>query len=251
MIDQTVGCLHDYTLSVNDMKVLESADLILLNGAGLEDSMADALAASGTTRIDCAEAGEVTHLDACHVHDHGESTGVVSPQDDPHIWMDPMRACQMIQGIVKGLSGQDPAHAEAYAANGEAAVQALTAAYEDWSAQLADLTCRELITFHDGFAYFADAFDLTVLRSIEEESGSEASAQELAEIIAMVQEHQLPAVFTEVNGSAASAELISQETGVSVYTLDLLMSGPTEQAGIQTYIDGMAANINTIREAFS
>ena len=145
LVTENVSCLHDYTLSVNDMKVLESADLILLNGAGLEDSMADALAASGTTRIDCAEAGEVTHLDTCHVHDHGESTGVVSPQDDPHIWMDPMRACQMIQGIVKGLSGQDPAHAEAYAANGEAAVQALTAAYEDWSAQLADLTCRELI----------------------------------------------------------------------------------------------------------
>ena len=42
---------------------------------------------------------------------------------------------------------------------------------------LESLSCRELITFHDGFSYFADAFDLTILRAMEEEAGSEASAR--------------------------------------------------------------------------
>ena len=99
-----------------------------------------------------------------------------------------------------------------------------------------------MITFHDGFGYFADAFDLHILEAIEEESGSEASAQELKEMITLVRDHQLPAVFTEVNGSASAADIIASETGTKVYSLDMAMAG-------NDYFDAMYRNIDTIREA--
>ena len=83
-----------------------------------------------------------------------------------------------------------------------------------------------LITFHDGFQYFAKAFHLPLLASIEEEAGSEASAHEIVEITELVKEHGIPAIFTEVNGSDATARAIARETGCRVAQLNMLMDGP-------------------------
>ena len=108
--------------------------------------------------------------------------------------------------------------------------------------QLADISCRELITFHDGFSYFADSFGLEILRSVEEESGSEASASELKELILLVRDHSLSAIFTEVNGSVSAAGIIAAETGTKVFTLSMAM-GDTD------YFEAMYQNIDTLKEA--
>jgi len=108
--------------------------------------------------------------------------------------------------------------------------------------QLADISCRKLVTFHDGFGWLAKAFDLEILAAIEEESGSEASAQALIGIIELVDEHQLPAVFTETNGSSAAASIIAAETGTAVFTLDMAMGG-------SDYLQAMYANIDLLKEA--
>ena len=107
---------------------------------------------------------------------------------------------------------------------------------------LAELSCRELITFHDGFSYFAESFGLTILKAVEEESGSEASAGELIELIDLVESHGLPAIFTERSGSDAAASILAAETGVKVYSLDMAMSG-------DSYFTAMYHNIDTIKEA--
>ena len=107
---------------------------------------------------------------------------------------------------------------------------------------LKDLTSRELITFHDGFAYFAHSFDLHILEAVEEESGSEASAKELKHLIGLVRDHQLAAIFTERNGSESAANVIARETGIPVFQLDMAMSS-------KDYFKSMYDNINTIKEA--
>ena len=255
MINQGIGCLHDYTLSIHDMKILDSADLLAMNGAGLEDSMADAIAAAGCPQIDCSAGIQL--LESCHEHDHGEDAEEEAEdghhhEHDNHIWMDSMRAGQMVQNLADGLAQADPDNASTYRANAQAAEAQLTQAQAEITASLAELSCRDLITFHDGFAYFADTFGLTILRSIEEESGSEASAHEVVEILEEIQHHQLPAIFTEVNGGTATAEMIQRECGIPIYALDMMMSGPTEgEVGIQTYVDRIIQNAETIQEAYS
>jgi ABC-type Zn uptake system ZnuABC Zn-binding protein ZnuA len=107
---------------------------------------------------------------------------------------------------------------------------------------LKNLTSRNLITFHDGFSYFAESFELHILKAVEEESGSEASAKELIELINLVEESKLPAIFTETNGSTSAAEIIAEETGVKVYALDMAMAG-------NSYFEAMYHNIDTIKEA--
>lgn len=275
IINQSVSCLHDYTLSVQDMKVLEGADVVLLNGAGLENSMADALEASHTQQIDCSKGIEL--LASSHDHDHDHSHGkeaeeVHAGEDhdhieethaamethtdlegeaDPHIWMDPMRACQMIENLAHGLGELDPTNAALYEANAQAAMEKVTAAYTGLQHQLDDLDCKDLITFHDGFTYFAQAFGLTILRSIEEEAGSEASAKDVMEILEEMEIHHVPAIFTETNGSTATAQVIQRENGTPIFSLDMLMSGQTEGVGIDTYIAGITANVMTIQEAYT
>ena len=89
---------------------------------------------------------------------------------------------------------------------------------------------------------------LPLLASIEEEAGSEASAHEIVEITGLVNRYDIPAIFTEVNGSAATANSISRETGCQVRALNMIMDG--EEAGVEGYVRAMEENLRTIWEAF-
>jgi ABC-type Zn uptake system ZnuABC Zn-binding protein ZnuA len=148
----------------------------------------------------------------------------------------------MAKNICTGLCRQFPQFADRFNQNLIALLSDLDDLQAYGEAQLQDLKCRALITFHDGFAYFAEAFDLTILKAVEEESGSEASAAELIELIGMVEHHGLPAIFTESNGSDAAAKTIAAETGATLFSLDMAMSG-------NSYFDSMYHNIDTIKEA--
>ena len=238
LVNQQTSCLHDYTLTVSDMKAIEGADVIVMNGAGLEDFMDDALSASDATVIDCSAGMDLLPAQGHEGHDH-------DTEYDPHIWMDPANAQVMLGAIADQLgqiTGQD------LQASCAAVQQQMEEAAQQWKEQLTTLSAPKLITFHDGFQYFSRSFGLELLKAIEEEEGSEASAQEIQEIVSLVEQYQLPAIFTEVNGSESTAQAISRECGCGVYQLNMIMSG--DGTGIQPYLDAMQNNIDTIVEAF-
>ena len=243
----SVSCLHDYTLSVDDMKKIEGADVIAMNGAGLEDFMDDALAASSSTIIYCSQ-GVALFENADHIHEEGDG-GHDHGHWDPHYWMDPGNAAVMVRNLQEGFALADPDHGDAYARNGEEAAGQLPSFAGDCTQALEGAEGAALITFHDGFHYFAQALGLPLLASIEEEEGSEASAMEINEITQLVKEHQLPVIFTEVNGSDATANAISRETGCQVAQLTMLMDGP-EEGDLSTYLEGVRSNVNTIVSFF-
>ena len=243
----SVSCLHDYTLSVDDMKKIEGADVIAMNGAGLEDFMDDALAASSAAVIDCSQ-GVALLENADHIHEEGDG-GHDHGHWDPHYWMDPGNAAVMVRNLQEGFALADPDHGDAYARNGEEAAGELPSFAGDCTQALEGAEGAALITFHDGFRYFAQALGLPLLASIEEEEGSEASAMEINEITQLVKEHQLPVIFTEVNGSDATANAISRETGCQVAQLTMLMDGP-EEGDLSTYLEGVRSNVNTIVSFF-
>ena len=234
LITENVSCLHDYSLSVSQVKAAEGAELIVLSGAGLEDFMENLLQSKVT-----ADSSQGILLLGCeHDHDHGHH----HEDADPHIWLSPENAMVMAQNICDALCVQYPRHKHQLEANLQQLLLDLQALQDYGKTQLAGLNTRQLITFHDGFAYFAEAFGLTILKAVEEESGSEASAGELKELCTLVWEHNLPAIFTEVSGSTGAADILSRETGVAVFTLDMAMSG-------NSYFDAMYHNIDTVKEA--
>ena len=241
VISDSVSCLHDYSLSVRQMEALEKSSLVLISGAGLEEFMEDALA-SVREVADCSAGVELKDMEG-HDHHHGhEEDHGHHHEDDPHIWLDPMRAVQMTENICAALTMRYPEYETVFRRNTDRLSMELKALDAYGNAALQELRCRELITFHDGFGYLADAFDLQIVAAIEEESGSEASAKDLMEMIHLVEEHELPAIFTEVNGSVSAASIIQAELGTEVCTLDMAMGG-------SDYFQAMRTNIDTLKEA--
>ena len=244
LVTEQVSCLHDYSLNVRQVKAAEAAEVIVISGAGLEEFMEDILHHAET--IDASESIEMIYPETGH-HDHDHEK-VTDSHDghhhdqDPHIWLSPVNAMVMAENICRGLSVRYPEYSEQFSCNLEALLADLETLQHYGCSQLQDLSCREIITFHDGFSYFADSFDLTILEAVEEESGSEASAKELIHLIEEVEHHKLPAIFTEISGSVSAAGIISRETGASSHALDMAMAG-------DSYFDAMYHNINTIKEA--
>ena len=244
LVTEEVSCLHDYSLNVRQVKAAESAELIVISGAGLEAFLDDILLDKQT--VD-ASLGINLIVPEEHHHDHEdtqEESGhkVHDHEQDPHIWLSPANAMIMAENICHGLQTQYPQYKAIFSSNLETLISDLSALNAHGKTELKMLSCRELITFHDGFAYLADAFQLTILDAIEEESGSEASARELITMIEEVEHHRLPAIFTEKSGSVSAAGIISRETGAKAYALDMAMAG-------DSYFDAMYHNINTLKEA--
>lgn len=238
LVTESVSCLHDYSLNVRQVKAAEAADLIVISGAGLEEFMEDIL--EGKPTVD-SSAG-ITLLE-CQGHDHDHaSEHAYDHEEDSHIWLSPENARLMASNIFAGLSRQYPQYSDIFETNLAALLEDLAVLQSYGEAQLSSLSCTEIITFHDGFGYLADAFGLEIIHAIEEESGAEASAAELIEIIELVNEHGLQVIFTETNGSSSAASTIARETGASVYALDMAMSG-------DSWFNAMYHNIDTLKEA--
>lgn len=242
LVTEQVSCLHDYSLNVRQVKAAEAAQVIVISGAGLEEFLDDILL--NACIIDASQDIELIITDQAHDHEDGHEDAHEGHhhEADPHIWLSPANAKVMAQNICDGLSREYPEQEAALRRNLETLLSDLDALQAYGEEALSNLTCRELITFHDGFAYFAGAFGLTILEAMEEESGSEASAKELIHLIEEVEHHCLPAIFTEISGSTSAAGIIARETGCAVFSLDMAMAG-------DSYFDAMYHNIDTIKEA--
>lgn len=242
VISESVSCVHDYTLTVDQMRALGRSRVVVLSGLGLEDFMEDVLpdaehCIDASAGIETLEAEEHEHgHDHAHEHDH-DNDGV-----DPHLWLDPARAARMLQNISDGLAKLYPEYAETFSRNARTYCEALAALKEEGQTLLSGLFCRELVTFHDGFAYFADAFDLRIAAAMEVEAGSEPPARELEQIVYLLREHDIPAVFFEASGDDATARLVAGEAGAAVCALDLGMGG-------RSYLEAMRYNLNILKEA--
>lgn len=236
LITENVSCLHDYTLQTNQMRAFESADAIVISGAGLETFLKESTSKS-TTVIDASLGISLICNESEHDHDSSHNH-----DKDPHIWLSPAKAKEMSQNICDGLSALYPQLKVTFEQNLSELISDLDALEAYGHNQLQLLNSRDIITFHDGFSYMAEAFDLNIVHAIEEESGSEASAAELIEITNIVEDHNISAIFIESNGSTSAAQIISRETGVGIYELDMAMSQ-------RDYFSAMYHNIDTLKEA--
>lgn len=234
LVTESVSCLHDYSLQVDQVKAAEAADYIVISGAGLEDFMSKVL--EGKAVIDASAGIEL--LEGCQEEGHEGH----SHEHDPHLWLAPEYAHYMAKNICQGLQEAYPDHRETFETNLGRLTDKLIELQIYGLEQLGALSCRKLIPFHDGFTYLAHAFDLEIVKAIEEEAGAEASAKELIELIELVQQQKLPAIFVEENGSVSAADVISAETGVKVFTLSMALSG-------EDYFAAMYRNIDTLKEA--
>lgn len=241
LVTENVSCLHDYTLTVRQMKAIEGAEVVILSGAGLEDFLGDALTSANTV-IDSAEG--IALLEGGHHHDHEgeEHEEAEHHEHDPHLWLSPACAAEQAKNICTGLSGRYPEYAPVFEENLANLLADLQKLENYGREQLSGLSSHEILTFHDGFTYLAQEFGIEIVEAIEEESGAEASAKELIHLVEEVRRHDIRAIFVEENGSGSAASIIAAETGAKLFTLSMAMSG-------DDYFEAMYRNIDNLKEA--
>ena len=240
LVTENVSCLHDYTLTVRQMKAIEGADVVILSGAGLEEFLSDALGSAAV--IDASEGIELLEGGHHHHHEGEVHEEAHHHEHDPHIWLSPTLAMEQARNICAGLSARYPDYTAVFEKNLAALLTDLQRLQDYGTQQLSDLGSSQILTFHDGFTYLAHEFDIEIVEAIEEESGAEASAKELIHMIEEVRHHDIRAIFVEENGSGSAASIIAAETGTELGTLSMAMSG-------DDYFEAMYANIDALKEA--
>ena len=248
MAEQNVGCLHDYQLQTRDMVTLEGADALVINGGGMEQFMDKVMTLRADLPvIDASEGIAMFPSDEAHDHDahaHDEHDELYNA----HVWLDPSRAIKQVQNIADGLAEADPAHAAAYRENAAGYIERLTALDDELKAQLAPFAGADIITFHEAFAYFADAYGLHVAGVIANEPGEEPSTRDIADTCDLVTTLEIRTLFVEPQYPQKAAETIARETGASIYTLDPCVSGDGTKESYETI---MRENAKVLTEALS
>ncbi len=240
------GCLHDYQLTTEDMTLLSTADVFVVNGGGLESFLTEV----------AEQDSDLVILDACE--------GIVLLEDNAHAWMSVEDYMQQVQNICDGLIAALPA-ADDTSSAGDARDASLddTAAQlrqntADYLAQLeelaaecddlaAELSGQPVVLFHEAYAYLAEELGLTVVGEMDLDEERQVSAGEVAEILSVIESDHVPVIFAEELYAKDMGDRMEEETDVTVLYLDPLTRGGYSA---DSYINGMRENLALIREAY-
>lgn len=231
------GCLHDYQLTTEDMKTLETADIFIVNGLGMENFLDKVTGAQKDLKI-----VDASHSDEIYLLKDGDEI-------NPHVWVSVTYAMQQVLAIQRQLCELDPEHADSYKKNALEYMNRLTALRDEMHLALDNLPHKDIVTFHEAFPYFAAEFKFNIAAVIEREPGTEPTPQELVETIQIVNELPVKVLFTEPQYSPKAAETIARETGAQIFTLDPITTGEAKPENSSAYLDGMRKNMATLAEA--
>ncbi len=238
------GCLHDYQLTPGDAARLEKASVLVINGGGMETFLDKTLSDSSLLVIDASEGidflkGEENEgHDPLHMHQEEETNG--------HVWVSITLAMKQVTTIARKLAEWDSANASQYMKNAEIYCAKLNELKEKMHQELADYQGQSIITFHEAFPYFAQEFGLKIAAVVQQEPGAEPNAAELMKIIQTTKQKKVKALFVEPQYSPSAAQTISRETGIDVYTLDPVVTGPLDK---NAYLNIMGGNLETLKKA--
>lgn len=227
-----IGCLHDYQLTAGDVRKLADADLLLANGAGMETFLGKVQEQAPSLRV----------LEV--------SDGIPLVDGNAHVWVSFEGARQQVDNLTTALIEAAPGQADAFRANAEKYKSALAALDEKMRTALAPYAGTPIVTFHEAFPYFARHFKLDLVGVIARESGAEPSARELADTIELVRTRRVKALFAEPQFPDKSVQVIARETGLKVYELDPVVTGPSEPSEARdAYLRAMEKNLAVLQEA--
>lgn len=238
---------HDYQFSPQDLKKLSSADVIVLNGLGLESWLDRAFknlerkpvvieAAAGLKQELITE---VTSLDEGHDHAHHHGP-------NPHIWLDPQLAIYCVETITAGLKRADPVNAEAYERNAKAYVARLHKLDEELAANLKSLQNKPFITFHDAFPYLTRRYSLQLAGVLEQVPDVQPTQKYLRQLRAKVQKHGVKVIFTEPQFPSRLARQLAADLKMQIAELDPLETGTAKP---EAYEEGMRHNARKLAAA--
>jgi zinc/manganese transport system substrate-binding protein len=240
--------MHSFQPSPADSRKLSGAKLVVINGLGLEGWADRLVKAAGYRGARLVASKGVKALAEQHEHGHGEGG---HGKYDPHAWQDVGDAKIYVANIRDALIEVDPANKAAYQQNAENYLGQLDALDREIRAAFADIPKqrRRVITTHDAFEYYGDAYGVEFLAAQGVSEDAEPSARDIARLIQQIKKEKITAIFIENISSGRLLDRITKETGTKIggTLYSDALSKPDGPAA--TYIDMMRHNTRAITDA--
>ena len=234
------GDVHVYTPAPADARKISDADLLVINGLGLEGWLPRLL------QVSSARAPIVTAS-------QGIAPLKFGSEADPHAWQSVANAKGYVANIRDALIAAAPADAESFRKNTESYLAKLDALDREVRRAVTQIppSRRKVISTHDAFGYFASAYGIQFIAPIGVSTESEASAKDIAAIVAQIRAEKIPAVFLERLSDPRLIRRIAAETGARIGGTLYSDSLTDEKGDAPTYIDMVRHNIKALTSALA
>jgi zinc/manganese transport system substrate-binding protein len=241
------GNAHVYAPSPNDAKKAADAKLVFVNGLGFEGWLERLVKASGTKAPVVVATQGIKPLERASEHGHDHNHG----RADPHAWQSVANAKVYVANIRDALIAADPADKEVYTANAAAYLAKLDALEREVREVIAKIPAdrRRVITSHNAFGYFQDAYGVNFTAPQGVSTEAEASAKDVAAIISQIKKQKFPAVFLENVTDPRQMQQIAQETGAKVGGMLYSDALTDANSDAPTYIDLIRHNLRQLASA--
>lgn len=255
LVDRETGP-HDYELKPSDVKKIAEADLLIVNGLGLEGWLAELVKKTAKTKVRVIDTSSgiptvaapaaievLPHDHSAHGHHHHHDHG----DRNPHIWLDPLLAKKQAETILAALLQADPDGKPVYEKNARAYFAELDKLHAEFTRVLGSVKERDLVTFHDAFPYLAKRYNLNYVGFIEEYPEKDPTPKQLALLVDAIRSRKIKVLFAETGYSPKLMETIARQTGARTALLDTLEIGVGD-AG--SYLERMRKNLDALRQAW-
>lgn len=258
------GDSHVYQPTPADAKKIAAAKVVFVNGLGFEGWMDRLVKASGTKATVVVATKGITPRERTATepqddddHDHGKGKKGKQAHDhgpiDPHAWQSIANAKIYVTNVRDGLIAADPAGKDVYTANAAAYIAKLDALEGQVKTALAAIPAdrRIIITSHDAFGYFGDAYGVKLLAPEGVSTETEASAKDVGRIIRQIKAAKVPAVFLENVTNPKLVDRIAKESGAKVGGTLYSDALSDDKGPAPTYIDMMQSNVRELSSALT
>lgn len=217
---------HTWSPTPSAIKSIESADLAITNGLGLETNLTKQFAALGDRHISIADLvklpqphdtegkGGVEHEHGDEDHDHHHEG------ENPHLWLSPNLMVRAVVELGDILQGRFPEHAQTISANASAMIKDFTALHMQIMQQRDAFQNPAIITYHDSYHHFLHDFNIQALGTVQSSPGKEPTPKELAELGNIIRANGIKAIYVEPQMDRRSATVLAKEFNLKVIELD-------------------------------
>lgn len=232
MTDSSIGCLHNYTLTTNDLKKIQESDILVINGLGLEENILNTVNKTNS------------NIKVIDSSDNIDEKDIISGNNvNPHIWTSINLYKNQVETISENLINLDENNREIYVKNTEEYINKLNELENRENTVKEKMANVEVVVFSESLEYLIKEMNInySIFSIGHEESG--VSSEELGEIIDEINNKNIKAILIDKEDSKAIANSVSAETGATIHEMDSCLTGELD---LDSYITKMNSNLDIL-----